>query len=1476
LGVLTAFFDTSDPVQTSAPTDPQTGLSDPTLTFGAMEMMHGRALSIGGADQSQSPMSGTPTYKSWFQLPGRSGHFLMEEVPYQRVAAQLEQLPPATGRLNTVSTNLLAANSFLDAIPARLLSPPASGEPVKTQTMRLSRVDGDQRPGVVLDYVLMNADKNNFTLQGDTTYLVSGWVNLNGATTIEGGTVVKYDNTVNSIICFEGTVACKTGPYRPAIFTSRNDTSVGEDVNNGGSLALYQAIAGTAVGNSTWHNLIVRYAQTGIHYYSINLTDCQFVNCQDALYTEWGPANLTNVLFVNVNTPFAGTTYNATGYHLTIDGCTNGQVSSDWAGRGLSTVHLVNSLLVNAGADGDAAITTNYTVRLVTNPASIFQTVGAGNCYLKTNSPYHQQGTANIAPAILSDLATKTTYPPIVYSNITISAATTFSPQARRDTNSSPDLGYHYDPLDYVFGGVNVYSNLTFTAGTAVGCFELPNSYGNGYGISIFDHVVLALNGTASQPCTVARYSTVQEGGTGLWRDKSWPSAIVGQSLSGGYGMNPANAAQVWLNFTRHSALAGDPPHYRELTALLKVAAQNSEFWGSGVGAYWEYLNFTNCLFDRSSFGNLGGNPAICGVRNCTMHGGSVTLSKYGLTWPVWIEECAFDGTTFSVDDNSNGNTNITYCDFNAFLTNGNRLPMRGAHDVTNLLSFNWQSGWLGNYYLPATSPLIDHGSTTADHVGLYHFTTQTNQVPETNSIVDIGYHYVAVDNNGNPLETFTNNAPDYLVDANGDGLPDWWEMYWFGNLSHSGSDLDASGYTLLYDYQNGINPTVFNKARLDHWAFDNTNVWQTENGQSPLVATNVAIVPSWSFLATNAALVNNPNTALLCYPNKSAVGNANIAFRSGTLRFMFQPNWSSVDAGGTGPGDSARLIETGAYSPNFTTDWWALYFSPDGNQMIFAGSSGGVACTNLVASISFVSNLWYQVVLTYTLTSSALYVDCQLVTNGTGTGYYLKNTDLSGNFRIGTDANGNNQALGAFDELETFNYALSAGEVNYSDGNITAVVNAAGGGVPVQQCTVTYSASFSRPAFSSASIHVPEPGIVNEAYNIEGLILQSPGTAILTKHDTCHGDTIVETLPFYFNSLAGSYQLYNELPSESEYSYGAFSSQLSRSCNIEVPFTPSQSGPEKIYVSGIATATVPLNQGYCSGPLPAGKVPFDVYPKERLAYWSFDNGLLCGDGGQLPVTENNNSISFVPSPFGAAVEFDTPQAGKIVELKYPMFQKDIFYGYDMNGFNLASTGTPNVRRNEGTVRFWFKPNWSSGSGPSSGVFMDMVGNYWTLKITASGNTIELDSNGSTLCSGNINWTAGKWHQIAVTYSQTQTVLYVDGNQVGTTGTGLTPLFSYDYPNSYTVIGGEGTSQQVWGAMDELETFNYQLTTIHSDYTAACLIDSDGDGIPNVTEANNGTNPNDPDNGVPVPPYNPGDTTLPFVNLIQPVNAIPQ
>jgi hypothetical protein len=56
--------------------------------------------------------------------------------------------------------------------------------------------------------------------------------------------------------------------------------------------------------------------------------------------------------------------------------------------------------------------------------------------------------------------------------------------------------------------------------------------------------------------------------------------------------------------------------------------------------------------------------------------------------------------------------------------------------------SVNWQTGFLGDHYLPADSPYINAGNTTADPLGLYWYTTQTSQVPEGASVVDLGYHY--------------------------------------------------------------------------------------------------------------------------------------------------------------------------------------------------------------------------------------------------------------------------------------------------------------------------------------------------------------------------------------------------------------------------------------------------------------------------------------------------------------------------------------------------------------------------------------------------------------------------------------------------------------------------------------------------------------------------------------------------------------
>ena len=761
--------------------------TDTDISWGRMGIGRGKAFDLSDKHKAHSR---TPVTKEYFKAQGRQ--FLLEEVPLASVQSSLSSLPQQSRRKSIMP----ATASVARVIPAPLLAQ------ASTQPMKLASI-APSNQGYVLDYVEMNIDQGDTVFQSDTTYLITGNIYVSGNTVFEGGAVIKYndDDSNPSITEFSGSIICKTGPYRPAVFTSRNDDTVGESLNDGGPLAYFQALAEGGADGDQLRYIRVSYANTGVHTYNINLSDSQFINCQYPIEDEWGTCNMTNVLMVNVGTAFYGTAYNVNAYHLTVDGCTDGQFCEDWDGPTTNNnVLCVNSLLVNVGTDGDATITTDHTARVTGSSSDYFQTAGAGAHYLATNSPYMGAGTTNIDQGILMDLATKTTWPPLIYSNLTITVPTTFSPQVPRDTNAAPDLGYHYDPLDYAFGGVDAYSNLTFTAGTAAGWFELPGSGGPGYGISLYDHVVASFNGLVTEPCVVARYSSVQEGGDGLWTDQGWLAGIAGQSLSGGYSMDPTNAPQAIANFTDFAALAHSPNHFRELNALLKVTANNCEFWSSSLGGYWEYYYFTNNLFDRVYLGIVGGNDALMTLRNCTMRGGSVSL-YWGETWPIRIENCSFDGTDLSgIEDSSGGDTNILYCDHNAIVTNLTTLPATGGHDVV-VTTFNWQSSWFGDYYLPTNSPLINVGSTTADQVGLYHFTTQTTQVPETNSIVDIGYHYVATDAYGYPLDTNGDGIPDYLEDANGNGLFD------AGDIADWLAPIYGDGYMA---FTNGISLFIF------------------------------------------------------------------------------------------------------------------------------------------------------------------------------------------------------------------------------------------------------------------------------------------------------------------------------------------------------------------------------------------------------------------------------------------------------------------------------------------------------------------------------------------------------------------------------------------------------------------------------------------------------------------------------------------
>jgi len=92
------------------------------------------------------------------------------------------------------------------------------------------------------------------------------------------------------------------------------------------------------------------------------------------------------------------------------------------------------------------------------------------------------------------------------------------------------------------------------------------------------------------------------------------------------------------------------------------------------------------------------------------------------------------------------------------------------------------------------------------------------------------------------------------------------------------------------------------------------------------------------------------------------------------------------------------------------------------------------------------VASNWYEFVLTYTPSNSAIYVNGQLMTaNGLGATNEPNLSIWTNGFTLGCSWDGIHQANGAFDELETFNYALAATNIFTDYENVMGILAADG-----------------------------------------------------------------------------------------------------------------------------------------------------------------------------------------------------------------------------------------------------------------------------------------------------------------------------------------------------------------------------------------------------------------------------------------------
>ena len=597
---------------------------------------------------------------------------------------------------------------------------------------------------------------------------------------------------------------------------------------------------------------------TPVNTLQLDVWDCQFVNC------NYGVVNLAegnsvdrlhNVLFAGCEAAVGASSNSISiqGEHVTAD-------VADFclADTTPSAIALTNSIVWGSSLSASSV----STVDVAMNPDNTnFVSAGEGNYYLAGNSPLHFAGTANISARLQSEFQHKTTYAPFAINNSTqISGQVTLAPQALRYTNGAPDYGYYYDALDYTAAALFVSGGgLNILPGTAIGFRNdyLTNSAAwTTYGCVVYNGGSVVSHGTPVKPNVFTSLDRVQETPNFAFAEYVVSESEYSSSLLPGIcsfvtDLEPGDVGAPSLDF-RFSQfyLPSDGLHI-----CSGMSFDGAWVFTSSAGVN---LNLQDCGMHNGQIdlGEPGGAPGqvygsgIVGWTNTLFENVSVNLDPTanvdlsfqavnnlfrGGFWlhiePVipastgyWLfENNLFDQVDFIQDTNQpldyayNGYWPLSThaVEWNYMIepqwwpNTANSLQMTTTADGFSDGQWEqylsaappYQSGTFGNYYLPNSTLLYGAGSTNAASLGLYHYTTQTNQSKEGTEapghMVNIGLHYVAANASGVPVDADNDDIPDYVEDANGNGIVEGNETDWLNPMT-DGVNPDASNAVYL------------------------------------------------------------------------------------------------------------------------------------------------------------------------------------------------------------------------------------------------------------------------------------------------------------------------------------------------------------------------------------------------------------------------------------------------------------------------------------------------------------------------------------------------------------------------------------------------------------------------------------------------------------------------------------------------------
>lgn len=784
---------------------------DEELTFGQSRIGKGAAFWRDNMlEEGPEPQADHPVGKRWRSGNGRT--ILFESTEIHSIQEELDRLPEATWNGAWIEQKKDRAIAQLD-IKTRTFPNHRFTLRNLTNSIEIAQAGRPSKGGLVLDWSFVNVTGTvtNYTFDAATTYYVSDQLNLNGTTTMEGGTVIKLGpysgGSPSPSLFINGGFVSTTSIYRPITVTARDDNTIGvilsgSDGNPGtekfGNVGLYFLNS----ENVSIENFRFRHQSTGVAFGNSStktraISHSQFLNCKYALWNRYDTTlEVKNNLVVNCSDAVFYSYQNADFHavNLTVNGSTN--LIYNLSGTG--SMELENSLLVGIGTIQSYTNQGASHNKEISSSAGLFTDSGAGGHYLVAGSPYRNIGVA-IDSDLAKDFRQMTTYAPTVVEDYTIGADTTWDYTVERDYDYI-DLGYHYPAIDYAVNDVEIggsapeAATLTIQPGVGIATF-------GDHGIRLMTYGEVIGKGTQTQKINVVRYSTIQEQ-IEDWGSTAYstypPSSIVGPDHALQTSSTHPSITLRFVDFHQPAdygrTFYSGNGHY----AFDDIFIKDCRFFGgefklSGVNnVIVSSLGINNNLFQRSK-GSIGDWGAF-DVRNNLFWKCSLTVAFGYSGGTKTVKENAFDATTISQSsaDPTHG--------YNAYLNGATRLTTNQGTDVV-VSSFSYQSGVLGEFYQATSTTLDDVGSQTASAAGLYHHTIFTTaDSKDVAPYVDLGFHYVGTDSDGNPIDTDGDGIPDYLEDYNGNGSVDSGETN--PGLSENGTST-VGGYFQIFTMLN-------------------------------------------------------------------------------------------------------------------------------------------------------------------------------------------------------------------------------------------------------------------------------------------------------------------------------------------------------------------------------------------------------------------------------------------------------------------------------------------------------------------------------------------------------------------------------------------------------------------------------------------------------------------------------------------------